>query len=109
MQKFAFISRHEVTGEQRRLAAENGIELIPVGDFDAFSVSRRDLPDFVIGAVVVHPAAALRLVDRLKIGVFENANRAAEGAKPSFEAKAFHVFASRPMSLEEWSEGESAE
>jgi len=44
------------------------------------------------GAVVVHPAAALRLARCFIIGVFENANRAPAGEKPQFEAKALHLF-----------------
>lgn len=99
MQKFAFISRHEPTENQIAMAADHGIELIHVGDGDAFSMS----PSFVVeagkrldvtfeGAVVVHPAAALRLARCFIIGVFENANRAPAGEKPQFEAKALHLF-----------------
>ena len=96
---FAFISRHSPTPEQMELAKAEGIELIPVGDFDAFTVS----PSFVVesgnridqvfeGAVVVHPAAALRLAGSLLIGVFENATRPCPEGKPAFFAKSFHIF-----------------
>jgi hypothetical protein len=44
------------------------------------------------GAVVVHPAAALRLAGCFIIGIFENANRAPAGEKPQFEAKALYLF-----------------
>lgn len=99
VEKFAFISRHEPTENQIAMAADHGIELIHVGDGDAFSMS----PSFVVeagnrldvtfeGAVVVHPAAALRLARCFIIGVFENANRAPAGEKPQFEAKALHLF-----------------
>lgn len=98
MEKFAFVSRHAATPEQLVLAAEKGIELIPVGDFDAFAIRRQDLSEDIEGAVVVHPAAAMRLADGLKIGVFENSNRAPAGEKPSFEARALHVFDARPIS-----------
>ena len=92
--KFAFISRHAPTPEQHALAAEQGIELIGIGDADAFTVS----PGFVHdagpfeGVIVVHPAAALRLCHEFVIGVFENANRAPEGAPPQFSAKALHIW-----------------
>jgi hypothetical protein len=94
MQNFAFITRHAPTADQARLAAEQGITLTPIGDANAFMVS----PSFVHesgafeGVVVVHPAAALRLCGEFLIGVFENANRAAEGEKPQFAAKALHIY-----------------
>jgi len=92
--KFAFISRHLPTDGQIAMAADQGIDLVHIGDADAFTVS----PAFVDehgafdGVVVVHPAAALRLAPTFLVGVFENANRAPVGEKPQFEAVAFHVF-----------------
>lgn len=97
--KFAFISRHTPTAEQVKLAAEQGITLHAIGDADAFTVDlafvheagyRLDIS--FEGVIVVHPAAALRLCPEFIIGVFENANRAPEGAPPSFSAKALHTF-----------------
>jgi hypothetical protein len=91
---FAFITRHAPTNDQVRLAAEQGITLTPIGDADAFTVSAsfvRDAGDFE-GVIVVHPAAALRLCGEFLVGVFENANRAAEGEKPQFAAMALHVY-----------------
>jgi hypothetical protein len=92
--RFAFISRHVPTEEQVQLATEQGIELVHVGDADAFTVSPSWLydRDAFDGAVVVHPAAALHLAGSFLIGVFENANRAPAGAPPQFEAKALHIF-----------------
>jgi hypothetical protein len=92
--KFAFISRHLPTEGQVKLAKEKGIELVHVGDMDAFTVTQQkvsQMGDFY-GVIVVHPAAALRLVRNYQIGVFENANRAPEGEIPQFEAKALHVY-----------------
>jgi hypothetical protein len=94
MQRFAFISRHEPTAKQVVLASEQAIDLIPIGDADAFTVA----PSFVDhqgafeGVVVVHPAAALRLAGSFVVGVFENANRAPIGEKPQFEAVALHLY-----------------
>jgi hypothetical protein len=94
MAKFAFISRHLPTAGQMELAQAQGIELVQVGDADAFSVD----PAWVYergafeGVVVVHPAAALRLSGSFIVGVYENANRAPEGEKPQFEATALHIF-----------------
>jgi len=96
---FAFISRHSPTPEQMELAKEEGIELFAIGDADAFTVS----PSFVVesgnkldvifeGAVVVHPAAALRLAGSFLIGVFENGTRPGPEGKPAFFAKSFHLF-----------------
>jgi len=92
--KFAFISRHNPTDSQIALAAEQDIELVHIGDHDAFTVS----PGFVDaagnfeGVVVVHPAAALRLTSDFVVGVFENANRAPVGERPQFEAQALHLY-----------------
>lgn len=99
MMNFAFITRHQPTAEQAALAADQGIALHPVGDTDAFTVdnsfvheagNRLDL--IFEGVVVVHPAAAMRLCSEFMVGVFENANRAPEGEKSQFAAKALHVF-----------------
>jgi hypothetical protein len=93
-ERFAFISRHQPTDGQVALAAGQEIEMVPVGDHDAFKVS----PSFVDnagafdGVIVVHPAAALRLAGSFVVGVFENANRAPVGEKPQFEAVALHLY-----------------
>ena len=91
---FAFISRHTPTERQIELAAEQGIEVVHIGDLDAFTadvgaVMRRGPFE---GVIVVHPAAAMRLAHCLYIGVYENASRAPEGGKPQFEAAALHVY-----------------
>jgi hypothetical protein len=94
MKQFAFISRHTPTSEQIKIAAEKGIELISIGDRDAFTVTPSDIEnagDFD-GVVVVHPAAALSLISTFTIGVFENAIRPAEGDRPTFYAKALHLY-----------------
>lgn len=99
---FAFISRHKPTQDQVRLAAEQGIVLHHIGDTDAFTVTpswveanvpKRDTTTIQFyGVIVVHPAAALQLCKYYLIGVFENANRAPEGAPPQFSAKALHLY-----------------
>ena len=96
---FAFISRHKPTQDQVQLAAEQGIVLHSIGDVDAFTVTpawvEANAPETIEefkGVVVVHPAAALRLCDDYLIGIFENANRAPEGAPPQFSAKALHIY-----------------
>jgi len=94
MKKLAFISRHAATPDQIALASEKGYELVPVGDRDAFAVSPGEFAAFS-GAVVVHPAMAIRLqgaTPNFVIGVFENGNRAGEGEKPAFFAKALHLY-----------------
>ena len=99
MMKFAFISRHTPTKEQHAIAALKGIELIHVGDMDAFTADFTTLPK-VVGVVVVHPAAAMKAAaHHYLVGVFENANRAAEGEKPTFEAHALHVYQTNGFEL----------
>jgi len=99
MMKFAFISRHAPTSEQVALASEQGFTLHSIGDTDAFTVGNGFVHEAAArlditfeGVVVVHPAAALRLCSEFLVGVFENANRAPEGAAPQFSAKALHVY-----------------
>lgn len=94
MKKFAFISRHEPTDEQHKLAAKDGIELTHIGDTDAFSVGVEfvDEAGSFDGVVVVHPAAALRLCSQFEVGIFENGSRPGENDKPQFFAKSLHLF-----------------
>lgn len=90
MKKFAFISRHEVTQQQHQIANAMGIELIGVGDVDAFGATP-DMEGFD-GAIVVNAWLALRLAGLgYSVGVFENTQRPVEGGKPTFEAKALHI------------------
>ncbi|MCE2571765.1 hypothetical protein [Motilimonas eburnea] len=91
---FAFVSRHTPTPEQFQLAQAKGITLEHVGDMDAFTVTSGDVyaKGAYEGVVCVHPAAAMRLCHTFLIGVFENENRAPEGERPSFSAKALHVY-----------------
>jgi hypothetical protein len=92
MRKFAFISRHAPNDQQKYLALQQDIELIHVGDRDGFNVSIDEFKEYN-GAVVVHPAAALRLLAKgFDIGVFNNTNRAAVGEPPKFETTAFHIY-----------------
>lgn len=112
MRNFAFISRHTPSAAQVALAAEQGIRLCHIGDMDGFTITPDEVAyrltslmgDFdhtpypewrrqqVKGVVVVHAAAALRLLPHFDVGVFENAARAAEGEKPTFEAVSLHVW-----------------
>lgn len=99
MINFAFISRHQPTAEQIELAAEQDVILHHIGDADAFTVGNSFVHEAggrldvtFEGVVVVHPATALRLCSEFLVGVFENANRAAPGQPPQFEAKALHIY-----------------
>ena len=92
MKKFAFISPHVPSVEQVALAAEKEIELVHVGDRDAFTLDPFEFTPFR-GVIVVHPAAALRALAVVEyIGIFENSNRAPEGDPPKFQASALHIF-----------------
>lgn len=99
MLNFAFISRHVPTSEQYGISEQHGINLVPIGDADAFTVSI----DFVLqyevknniefdGVVIVHPSAAMRLCEKFLIGVFKNDNRAPVGEKPQFLATELHIY-----------------
>lgn len=91
---FAFISRHSMTQEQITIAEELGINLIHVGDMDAFTITPEMVKEHgnFDGVVIVHPASAMRLKDAYKIGIFENGQRSIEGERPTFFAKSLHIF-----------------
>jgi hypothetical protein len=90
----AFISRHAPTEGQLALAAEKKYDLIHVPDVDAFTGDLNPIVAEYQAFCVVNPALACRLITHAVggLGVFENANRAPEGAKPTFEAVALHIY-----------------
>ena len=95
MFKFAFISRHEPTAEQHRLAAERGIELVPVGDRDAWQVNAAEFEGLerrgFDGVVSHHPWLVLvAQAAGLRVGVFEKQERLDESEAPEFNA--LHVW-----------------
>lgn len=92
MSRFAFISRHKPTEKQVAIATLGNIQLIHVGDRDAFTVDTFELAHYD-GAIVVHPAMAMRLSRVLPaIGVFANINRAPIGQPPQFDTDALHLY-----------------
>lgn len=92
MKNFAFVSRHQPTVGQLLIAAMGDVNLVPVGDRDAFSIDPAEFAQFD-GVVVVHPAAAIKYFAAMtSVGVFANANRAREGQPPIFEAASLHIF-----------------
>lgn len=103
--RMAFVSRHEPTPEQIALAKKDGYELVHVGDMDAFD---HDLDNQLCKLIVeggyaavacVHAMIAIRVLSfgtgysnpRVRVAIFENAQRPSEGGKPTFYAKAMHV------------------
>lgn len=95
MKRFAFLTRHTATGEQIKIASDLNIELIPIGDKDAFTVTPEDILSHgsFDGVIVVHPSAAIRLNNYFDIGVFENEKRTvSEYDRPQFFAKSLHIY-----------------
>ena len=95
-----FVSRHEPTTEQTAIAAAQGYTLFPVGDVDAFDPNLDDLIRLMATVahpdcdciICVHPLIALTAYKcGFSVGVFENANRAPEGEKPSFQAVSLRI------------------
>lgn len=90
MEKFAFVSRHEPTPDQIRVAEEQGVELIHKGDVNAFGPGDPIVPweislDSVQGIIAVHPLVAVRAYALgMKIGSFENLSRPGPDGKPQF-------------------------
>ena len=95
MRRFAFISRHEPTQAQLEIARKQEIDLVHIGDTDAFGdlTELRDKlnSENFTGVVVVHAWLALSLAGDYAVGVFQNSNRAPIGEKPQFEADSLHV------------------
>lgn len=92
--KFAFVTRHAATDDQIEMAIGMGIELVHVGDRDAFTLDPTEFaqPKYD-GVIVVYPAAALRCrVFGLNVGIFNNVNRAAVGEKPQFKAESLFIY-----------------
>ena len=97
MKNFLFCSRHVFTDAQAQLAEKAGITLHQGVDLDAFAPNHELIKAVCRqgqyeGVIVVHPALALKLCTAYRVGVFENANRAAEGAPPSFQAVGLEIF-----------------
>lgn len=96
-----FISRHTPTADQIKLAHSQFTAISHVGDMDAFAgvsdienalqtLVKRELAQ-VSSVCAVHPRiAAIAQRMGFKLAFFENENRAPEGAKPTFHAKALH-------------------
>lgn len=95
-----FVSRHEPTIDQHRLVQGNLVKIADINAFDKSAVNelvRKASENNIDGLIVVNPAIALNIAavafereEFTTIGVFENANRAPEGQKPTFEALALH-------------------
>lgn len=98
MEKYLFISRHQPNNEQINLAAESGVELIHVGDLDAFAddlssqIEALDEQYEADGVVCVHPLIALTAANlSFPVGLFNNVNRAPVGEKPQFGTDKFVI------------------
>lgn len=91
MKKYAMVSRHQPTPEQITLAAGQGIEIVHVGDRDAWTMDTAEFSGFD-GVIVVHPWAAMTcLTAGMEVGIFNNVNRAPVGQKPDFFATELRV------------------
>lgn len=102
MKKLAFISRHVPTAAQIEIARKVDVEIVHVGDRDAFTVNCEEFENHD-GVIVVHPAAALRFSCKADwIGIFENANRAPEGKPVQFEPVKLHLFRIREEGCDQY-------
>ncbi len=114
MKTFVWISRHDLTAEQRAALDAAGFErILEIGDIDAFDcdalkfavhqstgefiLSEREVGNGRIAPMVtvgvVHPAAALTLKGAgYPVAVSRNVNRAPEGERPQFEFSGWEFF-----------------
>jgi hypothetical protein len=116
MRTFGFLSRHKTTDQQKWIAEKQGINIVDLGDINAFHVDYRDVQqlwsDYCIGhdetktigeleswienglqgVIVVHPAAALNLITETTVGVWENEKRASSDGKPMLVPKHLHIY-----------------
>lgn len=99
MRKTWFVSRHDPTTDQLALAP--GLIKVPdINGFDRSAINallREALAANVDHIIVVNAAMALNIaaiaIEReqfIYIGIFENTNRAPEGAKPTFATNELH-------------------
>jgi len=94
---FVFLSRHEPTDQQKKIAAEKGITILKGNDVDAFGdrlyYEIESWKSIAHGIICVHPVVAL-MAHQLgfAVGVFNNINRAPIGEKPQFETTSLAVF-----------------
>jgi hypothetical protein len=97
---YAFISRHTPTPEQEEIVRRDlEGELVHVGDINAFNCSNElyALRQQYKGVIVVHAAMALQAYEMgFLVGVFQNANRAPEGAVPTFTPLCVHLWCPPP-------------
>lgn len=99
MRTMIFISRHTPTPAQIEIAENNNFNLVHVGDMDAFSpdllgrIEKELAVNDAAFVCCVHPMIAMKAIDAgaVGVGMFENAARAAEGEKPTFDAVALHT------------------
>lgn len=93
MKKFAFISRHTPTPQQVEIAKDRGIELVHVGDRDAFGGNPLEgIGVEYTGVVCVHALIGVLALKRgLCVGVFENISRPGPDGKPQFTTGKFAI------------------
>lgn len=90
--KVAYIGRHVATPEQAEMAANAGIELIPVGDRNGFTFDPHEFERYD-GICCAHAAIAMKCLPVVRFVIlFENEKRPMEGGAPSFKPKAIHFF-----------------
>lgn len=71
--QFAYLSANQPTEMEMLLAAERGIELVPVEECDPFTVNPEHYTHYN-GVVLTHPAAVCRFIrEGFTVGVFEKA------------------------------------
>jgi hypothetical protein len=88
LKRMGFVTRHEITDEQKTLAKLAGYELVKLEDRDAFNFFLSEDEEKLDGISVVNAAAAVDVFRYGKdVGVFKNSNRDGE-----FKAIALKVF-----------------
>jgi hypothetical protein len=94
MKQMAVITKQMIPLEQITIALEHGYEMVPVGDFNAFTITPRDIEAFgEFDAVCVdHAAMALNLIKHYEVCVFEHENIAPEGEPLTLKVKELHKF-----------------
>lgn len=78
MKRYAFVSRHVPTYSQIEVAKQKGVEIVHVGDRDAWNTDWTQFEkDGFHGIIVVHPWSALQAYNQttLDVGVFNNVKR----------------------------------
>lgn len=103
MKNYVFLTSKTIAPEYEAVAARRGVRLVNIGYAPPFRVDASYVykrakdaagltPEDIDGVVVIHSGQALRLVNRLNVGVFETASTFKEDGYNRYVVKDLRLF-----------------